>query len=136
VPKRVYDFVDAAGQNLIDEWLASLDKGLLGRVRGKLYVLLTAESDLPPHMLTDTAEAQIKELRINSTRALRLLLCKGPEPKLKNEEFTLLFGAAERDKRYVPRDALARAESNRQLVLQKPTVHRTLREKNGDPRKA
>lgn len=133
MPKRVYDFINAKGENVIANWLDGLGKGLLGRMRSKLEVLLTAESDLPPKMLTDTKEAQIKELRVNSNEALRLLLCKGPDPQLKNDEFTLLFGAKERDKRYQPRDALALAESNRQLVLQNPTAHRKLREKDVNP---
>ncbi len=78
-------------------------------------------------MLTDTKERQIKELCVNGNVALRLLLCKGPQSNLKNEEFTLLFGAAERDRKYIPRDAVMRAEGNRLLVLQNPIIYRKLR---------
>jgi hypothetical protein len=136
VPKRIYDFIALNGRNVIDDWLAGLDGAMRGRMRLKLDVLLTAEEDLPPKMLTDTKEPQIKELRVNSKEALRLLICKGPQPHLKNEEFTLLFGASERDKRYVPKDALARAESNRQLVLQNPVIHRKLRKQDAVPPQA
>jgi hypothetical protein len=133
VPKRVYDFVDSGGRNVISEWLLGLDKALVARVESKLDVLLTAEDDLPPKMVTDTALTQIKELRINSKEALRILLCKGPDPSAKNEEITLLFGAAERDKKYVPKDALARAEKNRQLILQDPNAHRNRRMPDANP---
>jgi hypothetical protein len=130
VAKRVYDFVDAGGQNLIDLWLSGLDKFMFGRVLMKLDMLLRVELDFPPKFVTDTRIPQIKELRVSSKQALRILLCKGPDPKLKNEEITLLFGAAERDSKYVPRDALERAEKNRHLVLQNPLAHRVLREVN------
>jgi hypothetical protein len=132
VPKRVYDFIDENGQNVIDAWLAGIDKTLRGRVMQKLDALMTVETELPPKMLTDTNYPQIKELRINSKEALRLLLCKGPDPKLKGQEFTLLYGAAERDSKYVPRDALQRAETNRLLVLRDQNQYRKLR-KYDDP---
>lgn len=126
--KRVYDFIDESGQNVIAEWLGGLDKVLRGRAMQKLDALMTIETELPPKMLTDTKYPQIKELRINSKEALRLLLCKGPDPKLKGQEFTLLYGAAERDSKYVPRDALKRAETNRLLVLKDRNRYRRLRE--------
>lgn len=136
MPKSVYDFVDAKGRNVIAEWLSGLDRAMKGRARAKIDVLLTAEDGLPPKMLTDTKLPQIKELRINSKEALRILLCKGPDPKTKNDEITLLFCAAERDKKYVPRDALERAEENRKLVLQNPELYRTPRKKDADPEKS
>lgn len=126
--KRVYDFIDESGQDVIAEWLGGLDKVLRGRAMQKLDALMTVETELPPKMLTDTKYPQIKELRINSKEALRLLLCKGPDPKLKGQEFTLLYGAAERDSKYVPRDALERAETNRLLVLKDQNRYRRLRE--------
>ncbi len=126
--KRVYDFIDESGRNVIAEWLGGLDKVLRGRAMQKLDALMTVETELPPKMLTDTKYPQIKELRINSKEALRLLLCKGPDPKLKGQEFTLLYGAAERDSKYVPRDALERAETNRLLVLKDQNRYRRLRE--------
>ena len=133
--RRVYDFVAANGVNQIALWLSALDKFAAGRMHLKLDVLLTAEDDLPPKMLTDTKESQIKELRANTKVAMRLLLCKGPDPKLKNEELTLLFGATERDNKYVPKNALALAETNRLLVLNDPIAHRILRTSNADSQK-
>jgi hypothetical protein len=134
VPKRIYDFIAANGLNVINLWLGSLDVVLRARMRAKIDVLLAAEGGLPPKMLTDTNEPQIKELRVNSKQALRLLLCKGPDPKMKSEEFTLLFGATERDSKYVPRNALSIAETNRQLVIGNPIIHRVLRKENVDSR--
>jgi hypothetical protein len=127
VAKLVYDFIDEGGQNVIAGWLGGIDKTLRGRVMQKLDALMTVETELPPKMLTDTKYPQIKELRVNSKEALRLLLCKGPDPKLKGKEFTLLYGAAERDSKYVPRDALERAETNRLLVLKDQNRYRKLR---------
>jgi hypothetical protein len=127
VPRRVYDFIDANGQNVIEAWLAALDKSLRARMRSKLDMLLKIDSDFPPKMLTDTNNPQIKELVVNSKEALRLLMCKGPHPHLKNEEFTLLFGACERDRKYVPRNSLELADVNRKLVLQDPARHRKIR---------
>ena len=108
------------------------------RMESKLEVLLTKVCELPPQMLTDTNEPLIKELCVNSKEALRLLLCKGPSPELKEKEFTLLFGAKERDSRYVPRNALTRAKENLKLVLADPSKHRVLRKpkvENADPQK-
>jgi hypothetical protein len=135
VPKRVYDFIDEGGHNVIEEWLGGLDKQLRARMRAKLDVLLTVETDLPPKMLTDTKNPQIKELIVNAKEALRLFLCRGPQ--LKNEEWTLLFGAVERDTKYVPRNALELAEANRQLALRDPVKHREIRkQKNADSQEA
>jgi hypothetical protein len=132
VAKPVYDFVDTNGHNVIAEWLTSLDKVMRAKMQSKLDVLLMVDTDLPPKMLTDTNEPQIKELCVNSKEALRLLLCKGPAPDQKNKEITLLFGAKERDKRYVPRNALALAEANRKLVLSNSVKHRVLRKADED----
>lgn len=134
MPKRVYDFVDESGQNVIEAWLDGLDNDLRGRMRAKLKVLLTADIDLPPKMLTDTKHPQLKELVGNWRKALRLILCKGPNPQSKNEEWTLLFGAVERDRKYVPRNALDLAEANRQLVLRDPAKHRKIRKQDADPK--
>lgn len=136
MPKPVYDFVDAKGHNVIAEWLEGLDKVMRARMELKLEVLLTIDADLPPKLLTDTREPQIKELCVNSKEALRLLVCKGPRPEFKNNEFTLLFGAKERDRKYVPKDAPERAERIRKLVLADPAKHRVLRkpETNDDPK--
>lgn len=128
MPKAVYDFVDIKGRNVVTEWLDGLDKVMRARMQSKLEVLLRVDTELPPKLLTDTKENQIKELRVCSKEALRLLLCKGPAPQLKEKEFTLLFGAEERDNKYAPRNALAFAERNRQLVLADPLKHRVLRE--------
>lgn len=128
MPKAVYDFVDIKGRNVVTEWLDGLDKVMRARMQSKLEVLLRVDTELPPKLLTDTKENQIKELRVCSKEALRLLLCKGPAPQLKEKEFTLLFGAKERDNKYAPRNALAFAERNRQLVLADPLKHRVLRE--------
>jgi hypothetical protein len=112
---------------VIEDWLAALDPALRGRMRAKIQVLITTDGDLPPKMLTDTKEPHIKELIVNSKEALRLLLCRVRPPGSNDQEITLLYGAKERDRKYVPHDALQVAEQNRQMVLRNSKVHRRLR---------
>lgn len=124
----VYDFIDVQGDNVIEEWLATLEADLRARMKLKIKVLMTADSELPPRMLTRTTDAHIQELIVNGRKALRLFLCKGPIEIRTRSEFTLLFGGEERDRRYVPSNALARAAHNRQLVINDPDNRRIRRQ--------
>lgn len=51
------------------------------------------------------------EIPMKGQVALRPMLCRGPFSV--RTEFTFLFGAVERDNRYVPIDAPRRADTNR-----------------------
>jgi hypothetical protein len=125
----VYDFYNEKGLNEIEAWLSGLASVLRARMEAKIDVLRRLEPDarFPPSMITDTKEPHIKEIRVNSHEALRLLLCKGPEPSGRNRVITLLMGAKERDSKYVPKKALEMAEERRRLVLARPHIHRRQR---------
>lgn len=62
-------------------------------------------SDLPPQLLAGPIKnyAHIYKMRINGRVALRPLLCKGPINN--DQEFTLLKGATEMDRKLEPRNA-------------------------------
>lgn len=53
--------------------------------------------------------------------ALRPMLCRGP---FAQSEYTFLFGAVERDRRYVPLDAPRRAEANRLDLINRGEIGR------------
>ncbi len=101
-------------------------------MRAKIKVLATTDGELPPKMLTPTKEPHVKELRVNSKEALRLLVCRGPLKGRDQTEYTLLYGAIEKDSKYVPKNALTLAETNRLLVIADPINRRRLR-KDEDP---
>jgi hypothetical protein len=54
-------------------------------------------------------------MRVNGQVALRPMLCRGPFAM--GSEFTFLFGAGERDRKYVPLDAPKQADKNRLDLL-------------------
>ncbi len=54
------------------------------------------------------------------------MLCKGPI--VNNKEFTLLFGAIEKDQKLEPKDAEKRAEARRQEIIANPSSRRCLHE--------
>jgi hypothetical protein len=112
---RLYDYVDERGVNSFKEWSSRLENKDLARLNSKLD-MLGKEPTLPPQLLAGPLEGvPIYKLRINGRVALRPMLCKGPVDK--DGEFTLLFGAFERDRKLVPRDAVSQAEARRQNVI-------------------
>lgn len=127
MPKAAWDFVGTDRQNVIEIWLNGLDPGLRGRMNAKIRALMISEGGVGPNMLTPTTDPHIKELIVNGKQALRLLLCRGPTEDSMLTDYTFLFGAKERDSRYVPRDALKRASDHRTLVIQDPTNRRVKR---------
>ncbi|MEX0999302.1 MAG: hypothetical protein WD000_05010 [Thermodesulfobacteriota bacterium] len=128
---KIYDYIDARGKNDIKEWTASFlkkQKRLVGTLNQKI-LMLEQTGQLPPKSLTDTRVTHISEIVINEDMALRLLLCKGPTPDANKQhqykkEFTLLFGAIEKDVDYVPKDAPERASMRRKEVIKNPNKKR------------
>ena len=121
---KLYDYVNEKSENEIKKWTESFlkkQKKLVATLNQKL-LMLEQMGKLPPKSLTNTRVTQIYEIVINADIALRLLLCKGPTKDksrqyIYNEEFTLLYGAIEKDVEYVPKDAPERAEIRRQEVM-------------------
>jgi hypothetical protein len=54
------------------------------------------------------------------------MLCRGPIDTI-GREFTLLFGCTERDRRFVPPNAVEKAEEHRKSVIANPSKRRRKR---------
>ncbi|MCH7518978.1 MAG: hypothetical protein IH964_08115 [Candidatus Dadabacteria bacterium] len=124
---KLYDFVDDDDGNEFKDWSEKFfkrQKKLLALFNQKLDMLEQNGTDVGPNLLTPTKSKHIMEIVINGEIALRVLLSKN----LKNKEFTLLYGATERDSKYVPEDALERAEERRQKIISNPQNRRCLHE--------
>jgi len=111
----LYDYLDDKGINEIKAWTQKLQKKERAKLNAKLDMLEKHGSDLPPGLLSDTKFSHIKEIVIKGQVAVRLMVCRGPIDN--NKEFTLLFGAIEKDRKYIPRDALQQAETRRQKII-------------------
>jgi hypothetical protein len=122
----VYDYVDHRDKNLIEKWLEGLQVPERARMLRKLDALRKNGPDLSSELLSDTPYPHIKKMRLNGRVAPRLLLCRGPV-NMGAQEFTLLFGCTERDRKFVPSTALATAEEHRQYVIADPQKRRTKR---------
>ena len=121
---HLYKFIDKSGRDVIRKWMAkSIQKPDLARLERKLEALQDQGPDLSSDLLSDTPSRKIKKIRVNGRVAIRLLLCRGP---IGSSEFTLLYGAKEENRKFVPRDAVARAENNRQEVINDPDNRRQL----------
>ena len=114
----LFDFLDDRGRNIISEWTRELQKPERARLDQKLDMLQQVGNELPPKLLADSGVRHIKKLRINGRVALRPMLCKGPIEN--DQEFTLLCGAQERDRRLIPPDAVQQAALNRHIVIEDP----------------
>ena len=124
---KIYDYVDHRTINLIEQWLyQSLQVQERARMIRKLDALRANGPDLSSELLSDTPSPHIKKLRLNGRVAPRLLLCRGPvDPAT---EFTLLFGCTERDRVFVPANAIATALEHRDFVTKDPVKRRTRHE--------
>lgn len=113
----LYDYVGPRGDNDFKLWSWRLQKADLARLNRKLKMLEDNGADLPTGLLAGPIKghAHIYKLRINGRVALRPLLCKGPIDN--DTEFTLLMGAFEKDRKWVPPNAPRTAEDRRNEVI-------------------
>jgi|SRR3989304_7091169 len=123
---KLYDYVDNRGNNTIKDWILNLQKPERGRLDLKLALLEKHGLNLGTGLLTESKLSHIKEIKINGRVALRLMVCKGPIEN--DKEFTLLFGAIEKDRKLIPNDAVQRAEIRRQEIIANPSSRRCLHE--------
>lgn len=123
----LYDHVDEAGTNTFKEWTEGLQRKERAKLNAKLDMLVTAGADLPTGLLSGTSHGHIRKLRINGDVAPRPMLCAGPVKD--GEEFTLLVGATEKDRKLDPADAYNRAEKLRKEVAASPGTRRRLHER-------
>lgn len=127
--------------------MEGLEKSELAKINARLKMLADHGEGLLPSLLTPVPRSRhLQELVIGGRTAIRILLCRGPtqmgskrpiphhrkssQLKEKDEEadrpkeFTLLLGAKERDRKYVPSNAVQKAEERRQIVLNDPSRRR------------
>jgi hypothetical protein len=115
MPLKLFDYVDRRGANDIKLWGASLDAKSRAKLNQKFDMLAMHGTALSTGLLSDTPSRHIKKIRINGTVALRPLLCKGPVDN--DHEYTLLLGAIEKDRKFVPSDAIRIAEARRDQII-------------------
>jgi hypothetical protein len=119
---KIFDYVDMRNVKVIVKWLDELQKAERARMDRKLQALQDNGPNLSSELLSDTPSRHIKKIRLNGRVAPRLLLCRGPVDM--EREFTLLFGAMERDRKFVPENAIEVAEENRGRVTSDPDHRR------------
>ena len=123
----IYDYIDDRNKSVIEGWMHELQKPDRARLMAKLDLLHANGPDLPTGLLSDTDSKHIKKIRVNGRVALRPLLCRGPV-NMQGREYTLLCGAIERDRKFIPSNAIAIAEERRELVIKEPLKRRVKRE--------
>jgi hypothetical protein len=114
---RLYDYVDAHGNNDFEAWSRSLQKPELAKLNRRLKALEDNGPALAPQMLAGPLSGypHIYKLKMNGKIAVRPLLCKGP---INNDtEFTLLKGAFEVGNQWQPASAPGEAVERRGIVV-------------------
>ena len=113
----LFDYKNSRGDNSLQIWADELpmQEGDRGRLDSKIDMLARAGDNLPPRLLQPTKEKHIMEIAVNGRIAIRLMLCRGPFSM--KDEFTFLFGTLEKNRKYIPRDAPKRADTNRSKLL-------------------
>lgn len=121
----LFEFLTPRGQGVIEEWIKGqrLQVKAIARLNQKLDLLRASGPDLPPSLLAGPIDTHIYKLRVKAPRMqLRPLLCRGPLNM--RAEFTLLFGAIERNNKLIPKNAIDKAIENRQILIQDNTRRR------------
>jgi len=118
---NLFDFKDSDGENVIQSWADKfpLQKKDRGRLDSKIDMLKSVGDNLPPKLLQPTKSRHIMEIAVDGQVAFRLMLCRGPFDA--KSEFTFLFGATEKDRKYIPKDSLERADRNRTDLISNPS---------------
>jgi hypothetical protein len=116
---QLFDYLDSHGRNVMQGWAMGLGDERRARLDLRIEVLERSGDSLPPKLITPTSGKpkyrNILEMRVNGPVALRPMLCRGPFAM--RSEFTFLFGAEERDRKYVPLYAPKQADKNRLVLL-------------------
>ena len=112
----LYDYRSARGENNVLEWCKRLQKSELARLNQKLDLLAEKGHELSPGLLAGPLRGwkHLYKIRVNGSVAVRLIVCKGPIRM--EQEYTILFGAFERDDE-LPAGILETADDCRQQVI-------------------
>lgn len=124
---KLYDYVNNRGVNEFKKWAEGLEKEQLAKLNSKLDDLKQNGTSLSHILLSDTGTPNILKLRFKGKVAMRPLLCKGPTRNADNQynnEFTLLCGAIEKDRKLIPPNALDEARIRREEVIKDPENRR------------
>jgi len=119
---KLYDYVNAQGQNEFRAWTEKLQKVEKVKLIQKLDMLAQMGMDLLPSLLAGPVDQHIYKMKIKGDRMLRPRLCRGPVDN--DREFTLLAGAFEKQGKDVPATVNAIAIANRSAVLADPGKRR------------
>src|SRR5438270_8231417 len=114
---KIFDFLSARGESVIHEWakkkLSKRDRVVLDQ---KLDLLHKGGPNNCPGLVGPVNGGHIYKLKAKGNVMLRPMLCKGP-PQSREDEYTLLLGAIEKDFLLDPDDAIDRAEENRLILI-------------------
>ncbi|NOT15348.1 MAG: hypothetical protein HOP21_07200 [Methylotenera sp.] len=127
MPYKLFDYVNAAGENEIKKWISSLEKKHRAKLNQKLDTLKIHGKTLLPELLSRTSESGIYKIRVHGNVQLRPLLCEGTVDV--NSEFTLLLGAKEIGDKWVPKGAPTKANEIKSIVLGNPQNRRVNHER-------
>jgi len=120
--QEIFVYVDRRGACPFLDWYGRLQKREQAKLDAKIDMLIAHGETLNPSVLSPTPVRCILELCVTGGVTLRPMLCRGPvRPQ---EEYTLLCGAVERDRKYVPRAAAQMAGRYRDEVKADPNGRR------------
>lgn len=122
MPFDLYDYVNAAGENVFAHWTRTLEKKERAKLASKIDMLSQHGSTLFPEILTNTPTPGVLKLRVKGGVQLRPMLCYGPVDI--QREFTFLLGAKEVGGKFVPARADALAADNKAEVVIDPGERR------------
>lgn len=129
MPRILWDFLDNQGRNVILGWgkqQTKRDRGMLNQRFDRL-IQVDFQLAISSKLLAGPIYKHVYKMQLHGDIQLRPMLCKGP---VKNDdEYTLLLGAEERDRKLVPSNAKKDAESNRETVLGSPETRRKTHER-------
>jgi hypothetical protein len=132
---KVYFYLEGLRRdNAIIAWLERerVPVAQIAAFQDKIDTLEEKGPEMVPGFITDTPVAKdIYKMKIKGNKGmkqLRPMCCRGP---FGSNEYTVLFGAVEKDNRLVPGDAKTRAQENLKTLRADPTrrVHERLARK-------
>ncbi len=112
----IYDYLTPSGKNDIYKWAMEFNGERRGKFEEKLDVLRKHGIDVPKDLLPYLGN-DIYKLKVQGKPQLRPLLCRGIKDK-NLEEFTILIGVIEENGKFRPSDAIDRAGSRLDELLE------------------
>jgi hypothetical protein len=112
---KLFDYKDTNGYIVMQTWADTMpmQKRDRGRLDNRIDILERAEANLlPPGLLHPTRCRHIMHLVVKGQVTLCPMICRGTVDF--QNEFTFLFGATEKDRKYVPKNAPKIADNNRE----------------------